>query len=366
MSETEEIVDSIGKIADLAVKRSVAKAEASFEAFRQKADQQIEDLIQKRPTLHVTINHGDPIQLTTKPSPMLPRLITNAKIGLHTMLVGPAGCGKTTIAHQVAESLKLQFGSVCLTAGASETWLFGRQTPNGFIEGAFSKIYREGGVFLADEMDAADANLLLSINTALSHDQLLNPMNGEMIKRSDNFVFIGAANTNGKGATHMYTGRSRLDAATLDRMVIINVDYDSNLERQLCPDDFLFDFLGAVREGLKGAGFDEFVSTRAFISCYKQKQAGVEMSDIKSSLCANWGEGAKKILDEKYKEMSMSIPGQPRQRVKKSKGAAVPEIFDPSKPPVPYMPGEATVTFTAQEAAAAIKAASAGFRGTPF
>lgn len=233
--------------------------------FKKELDAKREEFINSVPVSSITINDADEVKLKLEKSPHLEQMILNAKLQMHTLLVGPAGCGKTTVAQQLGEALGLQFASVCLTAGASETWLFGRQTPSlGFIEGTFSKLYKEGGVFLADEMDAADPNLLLSINTALSHDELFNPMSGETIPRHKDFIFVAAANTNGKGATHMYTGRSRLDAATLDRFNTINVNYDKALERVLCQDDNFAKLLHQLRDDMTNDGCEEFISTRAF------------------------------------------------------------------------------------------------------
>src|SRR5690606_21217556 len=243
--------------------------------------------------LHVQFQDLEPAKLSGRASPHLPRLLVNAGLKLNTLLVGPAGCGRTTAAYQLAEALNLPFGSVCLTAGASETWLFGRQTPTGFVEGPFSKAYREGGVVLADEIDAADANLLLSINTALSHHEMLNPMSGEVIKKHEKFVFVAAANTNGKGSDHLYTGRSRLDAAPLDRFIIIKVDYDADLERELLSGHVhstaFRNFLNKTSQRLQTEGYDEFISTRAYDYTCRQLKAGVAPELIKDSLISKWG-----------------------------------------------------------------------------
>lgn len=305
ITENEDIATSIASLSELAINKSLAAATKSFELFKTDIEARVDALVNIRPMLEIFF-HSDntEVKLSNRASKALPRLIINAKLGLYSLMVGPAGCGKTTAAYQVAEALSLQFGSVCLTAGASETWLFGRQTPTGFVEGTFSKIYREGGVFLADEMDAADANLLLSINTALSHSTMLNPMNGEAIKKHKDFVFIGAANTNGKGSTHLYTGRSRLDAATLDRMVVIKVDYDHILEKELCPDEEWYQALQNTREGLLREGHDEFVSTRAFASGYKQLEAGVLKTEILDSLVATWGDAARDIAVKSFKKVT--------------------------------------------------------------
>lgn len=45
---------------------------------------------------------------------------------VNMMMIGPAGCGKTFIAEQIANALSLRFGSCSLTAGASEGHLTGR------------------------------------------------------------------------------------------------------------------------------------------------------------------------------------------------------------------------------------------------
>jgi len=298
--EAKSIAAAVSALADEAVKQSLDRTEVRFEMFKQQVLNKIGEISGAIPVLHVRLNEQEPRQLTKRACANLPRLIANAKLGLNTLLVGPAGCGKTTMAYQVAESLGRQFGSVCLTAGASETWLFGRQTPTGFVEGMFSKIYREGGVFLADEMDAADANLLLSINTALSHSEMLNPMSGEIIKKHPEFIFIGAANTNGKGANHMYTGRSRLDAATLDRFVLVNVSYDRTVERDLCPHGGLYDCLQNIRDQMLRDGFDEIVSTRAFTTSYVQMKAGISINEIRDSLISNWSEPAKELAKSKF------------------------------------------------------------------
>lgn len=220
----------------------------------------------------------------------LGRCIVNHGLGIHTMLVGPAGCGKTILAEQVAEATGKTFGSVCLSAGASETWLFGRQTPNGFVEATFSKLYREGGIFLLDEMDAADSNLLLSINTALANGFMFNPISGETIKKHDDFVCIAGANTFGMGASASYTGRNRLDGATLTRFVKIAVDYDPEIEEAICPDEELRGALQAARKVIASEKMDYIVSTRCIDQAYRQKAAGITTAEIVGSLTMGWPE----------------------------------------------------------------------------
>lgn len=96
-----------------------------------------------------------------------PKIIQLINQGCNIMLVGPAGCGKTMLADTVARSLKRELTIVSCSAGMSEAQLLGRLLPLGaagaftYVESPFMRAYANGGVILLDEMDAADANLLL-------------------------------------------------------------------------------------------------------------------------------------------------------------------------------------------------------------
>jgi hypothetical protein len=133
------------------------------------------------------------------------------------MLTGPAGMGKSYWSKTLAERLDLSFGSIPMTEGATPSWLLGAQRLNGYGESQFLQIWRDGGVFLFDEMDAADPNMLLVVNDALANGVLHNPVNGESYERHPDCILIAATNTLGTGADASYTGRNQLDFSTLDR-----------------------------------------------------------------------------------------------------------------------------------------------------
>jgi AAA domain (dynein-related subfamily) len=155
--------------------------------------------------------------------------------GVPCMLVGPTQAGKGFLSKNIAENRGLQYGSVPLSAGTSISWLFGRNMPRGFVGTDLIRCYENGGVFLLDEMDAADSNLLIGINDALSNGELSNPVVDQRIKKHENFISLAAANTWGLGADADYTGRERLDMATLERwrMGRVKVDYDRGLQEMI-------------------------------------------------------------------------------------------------------------------------------------
>jgi len=174
-------------------------------------------------------------------------------------LVGPKGTGKTTLAKQIAEQLTVAFGMVSMTSGTSPSAFNGRpriaddgtmamimalcamvdatddsKEAKKYAEQAhdlakaaaekgdtvmsqFVKIYGGGGVFLFDEMDAADENLLLGVNAALANGVFANPATGELIEQHPDFIPVAGMNTLGLGSGRDYNARNRLDAATLDR-----------------------------------------------------------------------------------------------------------------------------------------------------
>jgi len=164
-----------------------------------------------------------------------------ARARVPIMLIGPAGTGKSRLLRDVAELLgnemgmDFPYGETPMTAGATPSWLVGSYTLEGFRTRPFLEIYSAGGLFNFEEIDAADPNLLLVTNNALAADSFFNPANGEMYSKSGNFVAACTANTFGLGANRAYTGRERLDAATIDRwrMGRVLVQLDEELAEYL-------------------------------------------------------------------------------------------------------------------------------------
>jgi len=158
--------------------------------------------------------------------------LLTAKAKLNLMLVGPAGSGKTMIAEQLAQLLKLPFGSVSCTMGMSESqltgWLMPREGGNfKYTPAPFINCMQSASVFLLDEVDAADANVMIVLNSALSNGFISVPqrIDEPMVKRiSQSIVIAGANALNGGNAS--YSARSDLDGATKDRFYTLAVDYD--------------------------------------------------------------------------------------------------------------------------------------------
>ncbi len=208
-------------------------------------------------------------------------------------LAGPTGSGKTTLAAQVAEAMGTQFYFISCTAGMSEAHLLGRMLFNGdYASSDLVKAYEEGGVFLFDEIDAADNNTLLVINSALANNRLSVPNRKDKptAERHPNFVCIVAGNSWGEGSIE-YQGRAPLDRAFLDRFAMskLYVDYDADLEKLIVSKQpQVSKAFQAFRGYLKDKNIYKPVSTRSIISAYKEAENGVAIKTIFNNFIIGW------------------------------------------------------------------------------
>lgn len=192
----------------------------------------------------------------------LPDILTAVVAGTSPFLVGPAGSGKTTIAEQIAGVLKRKFYMAARVT--SEHKLIGFVDAQGrTVRTQFRDAYEKGGVFLFDEVDASDPDALTAFNAALANG--LGDFPDGMIRKHRDFVAIAAGNTFGRGADRQYVGRNQLDAATLDRFVTFEVDYDEDLELSLAGDLEWAKFVQRVRRAVEAEKVRHIVSPRASI-----------------------------------------------------------------------------------------------------
>lgn len=237
-----------------------------------------------------SIKIGEPLELQVKvcDNPQIdvgkahktfPKLLNVLSQHLNVYLVGPAGSGKTYAAKKCAEALGVPF--YFTGAIANEYKLTGFKNAQGeYVGTEFRKAYENGGVFLFDEIDASFPQAVLAFNAALANDFMDFP--DKQVKMHPNFYCIAAANTIGQGADRQYVGRNQLDAASLDRFVFIDWEYDENLEISLSGDAEWAKYVQLVRKVISDNKIRCVISPRASMFGAKLLAAGIERSTIEN------------------------------------------------------------------------------------
>ena len=164
---------------------------------------------------------------------IFPKVLKAVSRGQHIWMTGSAGSGKTTIAEQVAESLGVKFSSDSYNSQSSKADIKGYKSisDNLYQSTGFRERFEHGGVYLLDEIDASNPNILTTLNSALSDSSMGFP--DGMVKRHPSFVAIAAANTWGNGATAEHVGRVAIDGSTIDRFAMVHIKIDERMETEL-------------------------------------------------------------------------------------------------------------------------------------
>lgn len=203
---------------------------------------------------------------------------TCIKNDIPVYLAGPAGSGKNYTLEQISWELGLEF--YFTNSVQQEYKLTGFIDAGGvYHETEFYKAFTKGGIFFLDEMDASIPEVLVLLNAAIANRYFEFP-NGRVEAHKD-FRVVAAGNTVGTGADDMYTGRLVLDQATLDRFVIIDFDYDENIELHLAKGNKeLVQFVRNLRSQAEQYGIRATFSYRCITQVTKLEQSGMELKTI--------------------------------------------------------------------------------------
>lgn len=194
-------------------------------------------------------------------------------------LVGPAGSGKTTTVAKAAEALELKFYSKSVSAQTGSHEFFGYQDAQGrYVRTLFREAYENGGVFLLDEFDAGNPNVLAALNQATANEHCA--FADGMIAKHEDFICVMAGNTFGHGANSEYVGRNKIDAATLDRFAFIQFPYDEDLEHALATNKAWCKKVQAFRKKAEQKKIRTVISPRATIMGGQLMSNGVSEKEV--------------------------------------------------------------------------------------
>ncbi|MBI1663586.1 MAG: MoxR family ATPase [Nitrosopumilus sp.] len=146
--------------------------------------------------------------------------------GLFVLIIGPKGTGKTSLVRDFAKSKGINLESINFSLRTRESHLVGTKTLTdgtvSFDEGLLVKSMREGSLLYLDEINSAEADVLLRLDEALDDRRqiALKESNGEVIKAKENWFVIATINP----LTH--SGTKELPPQLLSRFPVrIRLEY---------------------------------------------------------------------------------------------------------------------------------------------
>ena len=206
-------------------------------------------------------------------------------------MVGPAGCGKSTMARMTAKELNLPYLCISCGIGTSATEFLGYKYPTREST-KFAEYYAKPSIILIDEMTALDPAVGQVLNAALANDEIETTTG--LVSRNPECIIIATSNTFGSGASRQYVANNQLDASTIDRFIggIIEVDYSVDYESQYDVD--VVNYVCKLRECIKACNIRRIASTRMIQSGTRMKKA--YFKNWKDMLICNWTDTEREMV----------------------------------------------------------------------
>ena len=146
--------------------------------------------------------------------------------GLFVIIIGPKGTGKTSLVRDFAKINNINLESINFSLRTRESHLVGTKTQTdgtvSFDEGILIKSMRSGNLLYLDEVNAAEADVLLRLDEALDDRRqiVLKEATGEVVKAKENWFVIATINP----LTH--SGTKELPPQILSRFPVrIRLEY---------------------------------------------------------------------------------------------------------------------------------------------
>ena len=205
--------------------------------------------------------------------------------------VGPAGCGKSTMARNIAEEMDIPYLCISCGIGTSATEFIGYKYPTREAT-RFGEYYAKPSIILIDEITALDPAVAQILNAALANDEIETTTG--LVHRHPNCIIIATSNTFGFGCDRQYVANNQLDASTIDRFVggIVEVTYSAKFESQY--DSEVVDYINTLRRFVKDTGLRKVISTRMVQAGHMLKYNFYK--DWKDRLIVNWSDNEKNSL----------------------------------------------------------------------
>lgn len=172
---------------------------------------------------------------------------------LFVLIIGPKGTGKTSLVRDFAKTKNANLESINFSLRTRESHLIGTKTLTdgtvSFDEGVLIKSMREGSMLYLDEINSAEADVLLRLDEALDDRRQigLKESTGEIVKAKEGWFVIATINP----LTH--SGTKELPPQLLSRFPVrISLEYPpEDIELQIVKKYVSGDFDSELIQGIK-------------------------------------------------------------------------------------------------------------------
>ena len=155
--------------------------------------------------------------------------------GLFVLIIGPKGTGKTSLVRDFAKNKNMNLESINFSLRTRESHLVGTKTLTdgtvSFDEGILVKSMKKGDMLYLDEINSAEADVLLRLDEALDDRRqiVLKESTGEVIKAKENWFVVATINP------LSHTGTKELPPQILSRFPVrIRLEYPpENIELEI-------------------------------------------------------------------------------------------------------------------------------------
>lgn len=243
------------------------------------------------------------------------KLRRTIKAGIKNIwMVGPAGCGKSTMARNIAEEMEIPYLCISCGIGTSATEFIGYKYPERSAT-RFGEYYAKPSIILIDEMTALDPSVAQILNAALANGEIETTTG--LVRRHPECVIIATSNTFGFGCDRQYVANNQLDASTIDRFIggIVEVTYSAKYESQY--DSEVVTYVNLLRTYTKEASIRKVLSTRMIQAGHNLKYN--HFQDWKEILICNWSESEKKGFESWLKAKGKEYEGWFKAKIEQTK-----------------------------------------------